>query len=133
MQWTAGPNKGFSTAPADKLYLPVDTDPNAPVVETQEKDPASLLNVVKALLHLRLAEPDLQAKPNLEILYAEKGKLPFIYRRGDFIVAVNPGAEPVKVPVLGVKKVGAVFALGHCELGQEICGMDGQSFGIWRG
>ena len=101
MQWKAGPNLGFSSAPAEKLYLPVDSAPDAPTVEAQEKDPRSLLNTVKALLRLRRAEPDLQSKPNLEVLYAEKGKLPFVYRRGSLVIAVNPGGKEAEAPVPG--------------------------------
>ena len=33
MQWTSGDNMGFSSAPADKLYLPVDPAENAANVE----------------------------------------------------------------------------------------------------
>jgi maltose alpha-D-glucosyltransferase/alpha-amylase len=131
MQWTAGKNMGFSTADADKLYLPVDDRPGAPHVEAQEKDQGSLLNTVKALLRLRGAEPDLQAKPNLEILYAEKGRLPFVYRRGAFVLAVNPGEKPAAAPV-PVKAAGPVYSIGRCVLENGQCRMEGQSFGIWK-
>ena len=48
MQWKKGPNAGFSAAPADKLYLPVDPTDDHPNVEDQENDPDSLLNRVRA-------------------------------------------------------------------------------------
>jgi maltose alpha-D-glucosyltransferase/alpha-amylase len=35
MQWTAGHKAGFSSAPAEKLYLPVDPAPRAPNVADQ--------------------------------------------------------------------------------------------------
>jgi maltose alpha-D-glucosyltransferase/alpha-amylase len=130
MQWTEGRNKGFSAAAAEALYLPVDSSPGAPSVEAQEKDPRSLLNTVKALLRLRRAEPDLQGKPNLEILHAEG--LPFLYRRGAFIMGINPGAGPVNASVPGNSEAKAVYAIGSCKLEKGLCEMGGQSFGVWR-
>jgi maltose alpha-D-glucosyltransferase/alpha-amylase len=130
MQWTGGKNRGFSEAPADRLYLPVDPAPDAPTVEGQEKEAGSLLNRVKDLLRLRRGEPELQAGPNLEILHAQKGELPFIYRRGSFILALNPGGRAVRIPF---KLTGRrVYAIGNCGLEQGECRMEGQSFGIWR-
>jgi maltose alpha-D-glucosyltransferase/alpha-amylase len=139
MQWrnavsdTAGKNLGFSSADADKLYLPVDTAPDAPTVEAQEKESASLLNRVKSILRLRHAERDLQSVPNLEILYAEKGKLPFVYRRGSFIIAANPSGKDVEAPVKAQAKTAtAVYAIGQCALTDGVCNMGAQSFGAWR-
>jgi maltose alpha-D-glucosyltransferase/alpha-amylase len=134
MQWTGGANRGFSSAGADKLYLPVDPDSNAPSVEAQEKDPKSLLNTVKALLRLRRAEPDLQGRPNLEILHAQR--LPFVYRRGAFIIAVNPGAGPASARIKTEGNAGSasgVYSIGGARFENGSFEMEGQSFGIWRG
>jgi maltose alpha-D-glucosyltransferase/alpha-amylase len=130
MQWKAGANLGFSTAGAEKLYLPVDSSPDAPTVEAQEKDPSSLLNTVKTLLRLRRAEPDLGARANLEILYAEKGKLPFVYRRGSLVIALNPGGVEAEAPVTGEGKM--VYAIGKASLGKGVCRAGPQSFTLWR-
>jgi maltose alpha-D-glucosyltransferase/alpha-amylase len=136
MQWDAAlPNKGFSAAPAERLYLPVDPLPAAPTVEAQKKDPASLYNTVRNLLALRKGETDLQSAPNLEILYAEKGKRPFIYKRGAFILALNPGAGEAVVPVSAAPTAGGagkVFGIGGAELQNGFCRIDAQSFGIWK-
>jgi maltose alpha-D-glucosyltransferase/alpha-amylase len=130
MQWNGGRNKGFSAAEPGRLYLPVDSSPGAPTVEEQERDPASLLNTVKAILALRHAEADLWAAPNLTVLYAEKGKLPFVYRRGSLILAVNPGVKAVSVELgLGGR---ALYTLGACCLENGVCRMEGQSFGVWK-
>ncbi|MDR1898423.1 MAG: hypothetical protein LBQ55_00260 [Treponema sp.] len=135
MQWKPGKNLGFSGAGADKLYLPVDPSPEAPTVEAQEKDPGSLLSTVKALLKLRHGNPDLRSKPNLEILYPEKntprGRTPFVYRRGAFLAAVNPGAAPASVRLKGAGPAKAVYAIGDCGLDGDTCRMGGQSFGLW--
>jgi maltose alpha-D-glucosyltransferase/alpha-amylase len=133
MQWSGGKNRGFSEAPADELYLPVDPAPDAPTVEAQEKDPGSLLNTVKALLRLRRTENDLQAKPNLEILSAAKGSRPVVYRRGSFVMGLNPSSEAARITGLPVEKSGTgVFSIGTGSLGSGICTLGPQSFGIWR-
>ncbi len=61
MQWTDGPNAGFSTVPADTLYAPVIDDEifgyrrvNA---AAQQVDPNSLLNWTKKLIRIRKAHP----------------------------------------------------------------------------
>ncbi|MFC9327428.1 alpha-amylase family glycosyl hydrolase [Kitasatospora sp. NPDC057015] len=93
MQWDAGPNAGFSTAPADRLYLPVDPDPDRPDVATQRADPDSLLNLVRRLIALRRSHPALGVHGAVEVL---SDGYPLVYLRGDrHLVAVNPGREPV--------------------------------------
>jgi maltose alpha-D-glucosyltransferase/alpha-amylase len=130
MQWTKDKNKGFSLAAEDKLYLPLDPAPDAPTVEEQGKQADSLLNTVKALLRLRHTQPDLQARPNLEILYAQKGELPVVYRRGSFLLALNPSGKPVSVPLNAVGR--QIYAIGRCSLENGECRMESQSFGVWQ-
>ena len=86
MQWSSGENMGFSTAPADKLYLPVDPAEGAANVEAAEADQNSLLNTVKSLTELRHSQADLLDKSNLEII----SRKPLVYKRGNLILAVNP-------------------------------------------
>jgi maltose alpha-D-glucosyltransferase/alpha-amylase len=100
MQWDDSKNHGFSDANPDTLYLPQDPADDAPTVAAQEKDPASLLNEVKALIALRHKYEDLQADAEFEVLYAEKEKFPFIYRRGDLMVAINPSDKEASVSIL---------------------------------
>jgi maltose alpha-D-glucosyltransferase/alpha-amylase len=133
MQWNSAANLGFSTADASRLYLPVDPSADAPTVEAAEKDGASLLNTVKALLRLRHGEADLQSKANLEILYAERRTVPFVYKRGSFVMAVNPSGQAAAAPVKTVPNPGkAVFTIGEGALENGECRMGAQSFVIWR-
>ncbi len=101
MQWSAAPNAGFSTAAAEKLYLPVDPAPDRPTVAAQESDPVSLLNRVRALIALRKAHPALRASGEFEVVYAEGGRLPFVYKRSldgeTILVALNPAGRPAEV------------------------------------
>lgn len=89
MQWNGSKNKGFSTADSDKLYLPVDEADDAPTVEAQEADPASLLNTLRQITKLRHNLPALTDNENLEIV----SRSPFVYKRGNLYLALNPSSK----------------------------------------
>jgi glycosidase len=101
MQWDASANAGFSTAAADQLYLPIDPASDRPTVAAQIAAPDSLLNHVRELIALRKAHGALCAGGDFAPLYAEAGRLPFVYERSNgeerLVVAINPAAYPVEV------------------------------------
>jgi maltose alpha-D-glucosyltransferase/alpha-amylase len=105
MQWSQGENAGFSAAPSADLYLPVDPSPERPTVDSQENDPDSLLNRVRFLIKLRRSLTALDADADFAPLYAESGKLPFVYTRSKggqrVLVAVNPAGRPASVVIPG--------------------------------
>ena len=115
MQWNHSENLGFSTGSRERLYLPVDPAEDAPTVESQAADPASLLNTVKAVLALRQNYEDLQADAPLDVLCSEPGQ-PFVYRRGGLICAVNPDGEnrSVQIPAKDAK---VIYAIGSAKKG----------------
>jgi maltose alpha-D-glucosyltransferase/alpha-amylase len=94
MQWSRGKNAGFSAAPTDRLYLPIDPSELRPDVATEEKDPSSMLNFTREMLKLRREHPALGNAADFQPIYAEKCKYPFIYLRvagtERIIVAINP-------------------------------------------
>lgn len=98
MQWSPGRNLGFSTADPSRLYLPVDSAPDVPTVATEEADPHSLLNRVRALIRLRHKEPALAASAEYHTLYAHPFAYPYVYSRsggGDTVIVIlNPEARP---------------------------------------
>jgi maltose alpha-D-glucosyltransferase/alpha-amylase len=59
MQWSGGLNGGFSSAAPDQLFLPSITDPvygfGAVNVESQQRNPSSLLNWMRRLITMRKA------------------------------------------------------------------------------
>jgi glycosidase len=137
MQWSAEKNAGFSAAPAEKLYLPIDTAEPRPNVSTEENDRASMLNFTRALLKLRREHPALANAADFQPLYAEKNKYPFVYLRAAgterIIVAINPAERACTAALGGVIKPtplhpllvqGAAFRDGRLE-------MDPVSFGIF--
>ncbi|MFG2757923.1 alpha-amylase family glycosyl hydrolase [Streptomyces wuyuanensis] len=94
MQWDDSPNAGFSTAPAGALYLPPDPDPDRPTVAAQRADTGSLLHLVRRLIALRRATPELGPAGGTEILH---DGYPLVYLRGGrYLVVVNPRREPAE-------------------------------------
>jgi glycosidase len=103
MQWTSGKNRGFSTAAFSDLYLPVDTSNDAPNVETEKKDPSSLLNRVEKLIQLKHSEPALAAYAEFTPLYAKENTYPFVYARANgkdiILVLLNPSEKAAHAEV----------------------------------
>ncbi|MEW2402425.1 alpha-amylase family glycosyl hydrolase [Streptomyces sp. NPDC046862] len=88
MQWDDTENAGFSTAPVDDLYLPVDPAHDRPTVAAQHADEGSLLHLVRRLVRLRTTTPELGSGGSVEVLHAG---YPFVYVRGGrYLVVVNP-------------------------------------------
>ena len=100
MQWNIEKNLGFSTADEDKLYMPQDKSENAPTVQNQKDDPDSVYKVLTDVIRLRHQLPQLGNESDFEVIYAEKEKYPFVYRRGDYAVFLNPSdkAETISFP-----------------------------------
>ncbi len=123
MQWDNSANAGFSDAPPDALYLPVDAAPDRPALASQRGRPGSLYETLRQLIRLRMAHPALQADGGLELLYAEKNSYPLVYRRtggGETILAaVNPSGseQTVHIPVRPAEKL--------WETGRTACTGDG--------
>jgi maltose alpha-D-glucosyltransferase/alpha-amylase len=78
MQWSPGRNAGFSTANPQKLYLPVIIDPEyhyeAVNVESQQRNPQSLLWWTKRLIALRRRHPAF-GRGDLRFLYPDNPKV----------------------------------------------------------
>ena len=117
MQWDNGKNLGFSTAAAEKLYLPVDPNPGNTTVEAQEADPDSMLNHIRSVLALRRAHADLGNYTSFEVVHAQKGDKLFAYKRGSYLLAVNPGLAARDLAVDGAYEV--VYTFGDANLNDE--------------
>ncbi|MBC2602739.1 alpha-glucosidase C-terminal domain-containing protein [Puniceicoccus vermicola] len=107
MQWDDSKNAGFSTAPAERLYFPIDPDEDRPTVESQDKDPNSLLNFVRELIRLRKANPVLGTDGEFTFLNTTEQHYPFAYLReldgARCLVVINPSrhARSVDLRVAG--------------------------------
>ena len=103
MQWSDGPNAGFSNAAAADLYLPVVTDPQyAPSVvnvAAQESDTASLLWWMRRLISARRDHP-VFGRGTMQILYPDDPAIfAFVVNDGaeTVLVVANLGAEPQSI------------------------------------
>ena len=144
MQWDNSKNKGFSEADQDKLYLPVDTSEDAPTVEDQAKDPDSLYNTVKALTALRHGYDDLKADSTFSVIYAEKEEFPFVYRRGNLLIAINPSEkrDSTALPAEAFIKTNdnsgkqcelkQIYVIGGSKVNGNTLVTDAQSFAIYK-
>lgn len=128
MQFTRGKNLGFSDADPDKLYLPVDPDGSEFNVEAEEERSDSLLHFARQILAIRAVQEDLQSQPNLEILYAESGKVPLVYKRGARIIAINPTSKEVSVDLSGTADREPLYVLGSGSLKGGTVTVGAQSF-----
>lgn len=133
MQWTAGKNRGFSTASATQLYLPTNQKRGQDVA-SQEADDNSLLNTTRLLLELRRDFPALGNDGDFEPLYARPKQYPFVYLRRSgserIIVAINPSqrGHRIKLPLL--KGAIPLAARRASVVGQQLR-MAGLSFGVF--
>jgi len=111
MQWEdALPNSGFSSAPAERLYLPQDPDPARPTVAAQRGDPGSLLHHVRDLMDLRRRTPALRPRAGRRVLHAG---YPFVYLRGEeHLVVVNPRRQAARATVPELAGAAATTLLG---------------------
>jgi maltose alpha-D-glucosyltransferase/alpha-amylase len=115
MQWDASINAGFSTAPAEKLYLPIDPAADRPTVAAQLADPASSLNLTRTLIALRKAHPALGASGDYETVLVAKNGWPFVFRRAkdgeEILVALNPTAKKCEAALPRNIKAGEMQSL----------------------
>ncbi len=141
MQWSGDVNAGFSAASPEKLYLPVDPSPDRPCVMQQDSDPNSLLNRVRRLVAIRKAHPALQASASFDVLFAQRGKYPFVFLREDeqerFIVAVNPSAQEVEAvfPYASSSAIETIYGINQAITQQQdtlTVRLPGISGGIYR-
>ncbi len=126
MQWNQEKNMGFSTGCKEDLYLPQDSAPDAPDVASQMADPNSLWNTLKEILALRHSEKDLQADGSFQVVYAEENQYPFVYRRGNLLLGVNPKAEKTSIPCNYLGEM--LYQIGETTLSDGTLRMDAQSF-----
>ena len=103
MQWDNSPSAGFSSASPENLYLPIFTDNGKLTVETQDKDPNSVLNFVRELIKVRHEHPALANDGDWQTLSDINNPYPWIYSRNNgkdtYVIALNPGEKKAEAIV----------------------------------
>ena len=92
MQWDSGLNAGFSSASADKLYVPLDPNTDRPTAEREMNDESSLRSEIKKLIYFRLAHTALQSRGKIRFVSHEG--YPLVYERSSdnekLLIVINP-------------------------------------------
>ena len=99
MQWDNTLHAGFSAAPAEKLYIPLDPAADRPTAAAQMEDEHSLRSEVQRLIALRQAHDALQSCGGIGFVHVG---YPLMYTRSSstetLLVIVNPAAQEKRVP-----------------------------------
>ena len=115
MQWDKSLNAGFSAAPWDELYLPIDPDENRPCVEKQLKDETSIYKTVKTLLQLRNGHSSLGNTADFEFVELSDERYPIAYVRNDgkekLLIVISPRNKSVECRKTEIDEV--IFAIGE--------------------
>ena len=132
MQWNHELNMGFSSASEEKLYLPLDSSEDAPTVADQLEEDNSLLRETQRLIALRHKYSDLQADAPFSPVYTGGPDDPFLYRRGDLILAINPSgrAHTISIPELAGTEI--IYRIGSSRITLSGLNMEERSFSVLR-
>ncbi len=130
MQWSRDENMGFSNAAPEQLYLPVDPSQDAPCVEEQLADEGSVLSEVRRLVALRHAYEDLQADAPFVVIDEDETTAPFVYGRGELLLAVNPSSAEKRYEGELLRGRRLVYQIGQPSVEEGCLTMPGQSFAV---
>ncbi len=101
MQWDNGANAGFSSAPPEKLYIPLDASKNRPTVSAQMADKTSLYHEVRRLIAIRQENAALQNKGDIAFVSDGKDAAPLAYIRSaqgeQVLVVLNPSGREATI------------------------------------
>lgn len=136
MQWDDTLNAGFSAAPKEKLYIPLDESADRPTAKAQMEDETSLYHEVKKLIAIRKEHSALQSKGEISFVYAEENEYPLAYVRSDaeekILVIINPAAREVSFEYPEPMK-GALYNLGgEVKVSNKTIIVPPQSAGFYR-
>ena len=111
MAWDRSPHAGFSSI---EPWLPLHVDWPVRNVEAEAANPSSMLNLYRALLHLRRSEPALSTG-SIELVDAETDVL--AYRRshveGQFLIALNFSGKPRSLALPAGRLLLSTIGLGE--------------------
>ena len=88
------------------------------------------MNTLKKVISIRHENEDLQSDGDFEVVYAEKNKYPFIFKRGNFLIAVNPTAKEQTAPFDFDTET--VFSIGKSQIENKKIVMQPQSLELLK-
>ncbi|MGE5225025.1 MAG: alpha-amylase family glycosyl hydrolase [Omnitrophica WOR_2 bacterium] len=99
MQWTPGPNAGFSTPGTSRLWLPIAADYREYNVQVELDQPGSFLSLYRRLLAYRRASPALQHGSYQAVDAAPEDCFIYLRQEGEdcLLIVLNFSGEPQQV------------------------------------
>lgn len=117
MQWSGRVNGGFSSAPAEKLYMTMDPDSDRPDLESQKEDPDSLYHWIQTLIRLRKEHTCFGNQGEAELVGVKKGITPLILRRENEeetgYVILNPFDTTATAEDIGIDQMSELICWGE--------------------
>ncbi len=130
MQWDDSKNLGFSDAPAEKLYLPVESNA-AHTVAAQLGVKGSMLETVRELIALRRGEEELQSYSPFHMYFGQAGSRLLAYKRGEnILVATNPGTGTETCELDGDYRI--LYTIGQPVVEGKTLRLPAQSFAVLK-
>ena len=108
----------------------MDPTPGNATVEAQEADENSMLTHIRRVLALRKAHADLGNYSPMEVFHAEKGDKLFALKRGEMIVAVNPGLTVKELALDGAYEM--VYTFGEAGVSGKLRTLGEQSMAVLK-
>lgn len=117
MQWNKKANAGFSAAPSDELYIPIDPDKQRPDVMTQRRNINSLYSTIQQLAEVRAEHSALHNRSGFKLLHCEKFSYPLVYERfdekeGTVLVIINPSGRDTEIELTIPESGETIFTYG---------------------
>ena len=116
MQWDSSTNAGFSSAPSDKLYIPLDPGAKRPTVQAQQQNKKSLYHEIQKLIKIRQEHEALQSRGQIEFVFAKKNEYPLAYVRSCDAAEKNQCGEKIFV-IINPSEKEAAFSCDLKKLG----------------
>lgn len=125
MQWNGGLNAGFSSAPAEKLYIPVGNEYKEINAEAEMADENSVYSAVRKLIAVRRENPALHNRAKITWL-SDGYPMSYIRECGEqrVMVIINPSAQSEFVEC-AAKRV--LFSVGETDVNGGTAVMGGCS------
>ena len=106
----------------------MDSSADAPNVADQRSDENSLYSTTKSLVELRHKYADLQADADFNVIYAEKEKMPFVYKRGKLMLAINPSGLEETISLDELQGYKPIYTIGKASIEETTLTIESSSF-----
>ena len=121
MQWTRGVNAGFTTG---RPWEPLAPHSLSTTVESEARDPGSILQLNRRLIHLRAGNPALGAGTIIPLTASHDAAAAYLRREGDRTVLVVANLSGSSLAGVSIASADSVMAPGRWRLRNLLDGRD---------